>query len=70
MISDAWLAEKNTREKVFYLGNFNTGYLGHFDVAVVKKYDTSSRLPTSGKQLAAGFTRDPDPLGPTDLRGY
>jgi len=39
-ISDAWLAEKNTREKGFSLGNFDTDYLGHFDMAVVKKADT------------------------------
>ncbi len=39
-ISDAWLAEKNTREKGFSLGNFDAAYLGHFDMAVVKKADT------------------------------
>ncbi len=39
-ISDAWLAEKNTREKGFSLGNFDAAYLSHFDVAVVKKADT------------------------------
>ena len=39
-ISDAWLAEKNTREKGFSLGNFDAAYLGHFDIAVVKKADT------------------------------
>ncbi len=39
-ISDAWLAEKNTREKGFSLGSFNRDYLQHFDMAVVKKADT------------------------------
>ena len=38
-ISDAWLAEKNTREKGFSLGSFDVAYLSHFDVAVVKKAD-------------------------------
>ncbi len=38
-ISDAWLAEKNTREKGFSLGSFNRDYLQHFDMAVVKKAD-------------------------------
>ena len=38
-ISDAWLAEKNTHEKGFSLGNFDAAYLGHFDMAVVKKAD-------------------------------
>jgi len=39
-ISDAWLAEKHTREKGFSLGRFDSAYLGHFDMAVVKKADT------------------------------
>ncbi len=39
-ISDAWLAEKNTREKGFSLGSFAAAYLSHFDVAVVKKAAT------------------------------
>jgi phosphatidylglycerol lysyltransferase len=38
-ISDAWLAEKNTREKGFSLGSFNVDYLRHFEVAVVEKGD-------------------------------
>jgi phosphatidylglycerol lysyltransferase len=40
-ISDAWLAEKHTREKGFSLGRFDGAYLGHFDMAVVKKAGTS-----------------------------
>ena len=36
-ISDAWLVEKNTREKGFSLGSFNADYLRHFDLAVVEK---------------------------------
>jgi phosphatidylglycerol lysyltransferase len=39
-ISDAWLTEKNTREKRFSLGRFNREYLCRFDMAVVKKADT------------------------------
>ncbi|MEJ2728918.1 MAG: bifunctional lysylphosphatidylglycerol flippase/synthetase MprF [Deltaproteobacteria bacterium] len=34
-ISDAWLAEKNTREKGFSLGFFNPDYLKRFPAAVV-----------------------------------
>ncbi|HOO90336.1 MAG TPA: bifunctional lysylphosphatidylglycerol flippase/synthetase MprF [Syntrophales bacterium] len=36
-ISDAWLAEKNTREKGFSLGFFQEEYLRRFPVSVVKK---------------------------------
>jgi phosphatidylglycerol lysyltransferase len=36
-VSDAWLAEKNTREKSFSLGSFNADYLRHFAVALVEK---------------------------------
>ena len=36
-ISDAWLNEKNTREKGFSLGRFDADYLRHFDMAVVEK---------------------------------
>ena len=36
-ISDAWLREKNTREKGFSLGLFNESYLRHFCVATVRK---------------------------------
>ncbi|HDH53644.1 MAG TPA: bifunctional lysylphosphatidylglycerol flippase/synthetase MprF, partial [Nitrospirae bacterium] len=38
-ISDAWLAEKNTREKGFSLGFFSEDYLKRFPVAVVKRKD-------------------------------
>ena len=38
-ISDAWLTEKNTREKGFSLGRFSRDYMRRFDVAVVKKDD-------------------------------
>ncbi|HWV14240.1 MAG TPA: bifunctional lysylphosphatidylglycerol flippase/synthetase MprF [Cellvibrio sp.] len=36
-ISDAWLEEKNAKEKRFSLGFFNEEYLRHCDIAVVKK---------------------------------
>lgn len=36
-ISDAWLAEKNAKEKRFSLGFFNEEYLRHCELAVVKK---------------------------------
>ncbi len=38
-ISNAWLQEKNTREKGFSLGTFDEKYLLNFPVAVVKQQD-------------------------------
>ncbi len=38
-ISEAWLTEKNTREKGFSLGAFNPGYLARFPVALVRHGD-------------------------------
>jgi phosphatidylglycerol lysyltransferase len=35
-VSDAWLREKNTREKAFSLGSFNPEYLRNFPVGVVR----------------------------------
>ncbi len=37
VISEAWLAEKNTREKRFSLGFFNEGYLRRFPAGIVRK---------------------------------
>ena len=37
VVSDAWLAEKNTGEKRFSLGYFDEHYLAHFDTAVVRR---------------------------------
>jgi phosphatidylglycerol lysyltransferase len=39
MISEAWLAEKNTREKGFSLGFFNADYLCQTPIALVKMAD-------------------------------
>ncbi len=36
-VSDAWLADKKTREKGFSLGVFSPPYLEHFPVALVRK---------------------------------
>jgi phosphatidylglycerol lysyltransferase len=36
-ISDAWLAEKNTREKRFSLGSFQEVYIRHFPAAIVRR---------------------------------
>jgi phosphatidylglycerol lysyltransferase len=36
-ISDAWLAEKNTREKRFSLGSFSEDYIKYFPAGIVKK---------------------------------
>ena len=38
-VSDAWLNEKNTREKGFSLGFFNPGYLKRLPTAVIRKDD-------------------------------
>ncbi|MCG6911832.1 MAG: bifunctional lysylphosphatidylglycerol flippase/synthetase MprF [Deltaproteobacteria bacterium] len=35
-ISDTWLKEKNTREKGFSLGFFDTAYIGRFPIGVVR----------------------------------
>jgi phosphatidylglycerol lysyltransferase len=39
-VSDAWLAEKHTREKGFSLGRFDEGYLCRFPVGVVRREGT------------------------------
>ncbi|HJY81367.1 MAG TPA: bifunctional lysylphosphatidylglycerol flippase/synthetase MprF [Candidatus Binatia bacterium] len=39
VISDAWLAEKHTREKGFSLGRFNPEYLKQFPAGVVRQAD-------------------------------
>lgn len=39
-ISNAWLREKNTREKRFSLGSFSPEYMGCFPCAVIKKGDS------------------------------
>jgi phosphatidylglycerol lysyltransferase len=36
IVSDAWLRDKNTREKTFSLGYFDTDYLSNFPIAVVR----------------------------------
>ncbi len=35
-VSDAWINDKNAREKGFSLGRFDAGYLQHFDTAIVR----------------------------------
>lgn len=52
-VSDAWLLDKQTREKGFSLGFFNEEYLRGFDTAVVKKGDeivAFANLWQSGEQ--------------------
>jgi phosphatidylglycerol lysyltransferase len=39
VVSDAWLAEKRTREKGFSLGRFDPQYLRHFPMALVWRGD-------------------------------
>ena len=53
-ISDAWLQEKNTREKGFSLGSFDEKYLLHFPVAIVKRQELDHRLrqPVAGSKQA------------------
>jgi phosphatidylglycerol lysyltransferase len=36
-ISDAWLEDRNTREKRFSLGSFDSGYIKRYPVAVVRR---------------------------------
>ena len=54
VISDAWLAAKNTREKRFSLGNFNEAYLREFPIALVRKEGNiiafSNIWPGAGKE--------------------
>jgi len=38
-VSDAWLSEKNTKEKRFSMGFFDPDYLGRFPTAVVRRAD-------------------------------
>jgi phosphatidylglycerol lysyltransferase len=38
-ISDAWLKEKNTREKRFSLGSFDPEYLKHYPFGIVRRED-------------------------------
>jgi phosphatidylglycerol lysyltransferase len=40
VISDAWLAAKETREKRFSLGCFDTKYLAHFPIGIVRQNGT------------------------------
>ena len=53
-ISDAWLADKNTREKRFSLGFFDAYYLSRFPVALARHGDTilafANLLPSGGKE--------------------
>jgi phosphatidylglycerol lysyltransferase len=37
LVSDEWLAHKNTREKSFSLGRFDRGYLRRFPVALIRR---------------------------------
>jgi len=54
-ISDAWLAERNTAEKGFSLGNYNETYLGYSPIAVVKVHEQivafANLMPDYGKQM-------------------
>ena len=54
VISDAWLAAKNTREKRFSLGNFNENYLQEFPMALVMREGNiiafSNIWPGAGKE--------------------
>jgi len=53
-ISDAWLHQKNTREKRFSLGFFDEGYLKRFPIAVVRREGRllafTNLLETTGKE--------------------
>ncbi len=74
-ISDAWLSNKNTREKGFSLGFFNEAYLRRTNIAVIK--DESGQIKafanlwqtTSHQELSLDLMRyDPDsPKGIMDF---
>ena len=56
-ISDAWLGNKNVREKGFSLGRFSTEYLQHFRIAVIRFQGQpvafANLLETHGNELAS-----------------
>ena len=74
-ISDAWLAEKQTREKRFSLGRFNRDYISRFDVAVVKKADTivafANLWPSAqGSELSVDLMRYDPAAAPDGVMDY
>jgi phosphatidylglycerol lysyltransferase len=51
VVSDQWLAAKNTREKRFSLGFFDEQYLNHFPIALVR---VAGRIAAFANVLASG----------------
>lgn len=69
-VSDAWLSAKNSREKGFSLGWFNTEYLRHFDLAVIRHSQTgqitafANMMKTGDKSEISIDLMRYDPSGP------
>jgi len=61
-ISDAWLKDKNTREKRFSIGNFDKKYISYFPTAVIRrqgKIEAFANIWTTGpkKELSIDLMR-------------
>ncbi len=73
-VSDSWLATKNVREKGFSLGCFDTNYLRHFPVALVRQGDGIVAFvnlwPGSGKQEIAIDLMRYRPDSPNGIMDY
>lgn len=71
-ISDAWLADKNTREKRFSIGYFDDRYLTSFPAAIVRKGDevlAFANVLTGGRELSIDLMRYRSG-GPENLMEY
>jgi phosphatidylglycerol lysyltransferase len=73
-VSDAWLKNKNTREKKFSLGFFNEEYLKYFPAGVIKKEGkiqafTNVFLGADKKELAVDLMRY-QPGAPNGIMDY
>jgi phosphatidylglycerol lysyltransferase len=74
VISDAWLSNKNTREKRFSLGFFNEEYLKHFPAGVVVKEGkilafTNIFLGADKKEMSVDLMRH-QPDAPNGIMDY
>jgi phosphatidylglycerol lysyltransferase len=73
-ISDAWLADKSTREKGFSLGRFDPAYLRRFPLALVRREDRivafANLWPGGQKDEMSVDLMRHLPGGPTGLMDY
>jgi phosphatidylglycerol lysyltransferase len=75
IISDAWLAKKNTKEKKFFLGLFNEDYLKYFPVGIVRNQEKivafANILTCTGKEeLTVDLIRYLPDEAPRDVMAY